>query len=336
MGFNPLKYFTIKRMINASKILISYSISILFKKVVIWGEPISFSIEPTNRCNLKCPECPSGTGQLTRSLGFMDLNFYKRIIQEIKDKTIYLQLFLQGEPFLNKLLPEMISYARQNRIYTSLSTNGHVLNNNNIDYILKNAPDKLIFSVDGLDEHTYQKYRVGGTFANADAGLKLLLSRRNEQKMKIPFVELQFIVMKHNEHLIDKVKQYGKELGVDKVALKSMQVYSYDSALEFLPQNNKYRRYVTKDGTLNIKNKLKNRCFALWRTSVITWDGRIVPCCFDKDADFELGKLNGNYFNDIWKSDSYNDFRMKILSGRDKIEMCRNCTEGLNINKADN
>ena len=84
------------------------------------------------------------------------------------------------------------------------------------------------------------------------------MKRKKERGLKKPFVELQFIVMKTNEKQIPDVLQYGKDLGVDKVALKTMQVYSYESAVKYLPDNPAYRRYIVKDGEVNIKGKLKD------------------------------------------------------------------------------
>ena len=332
MEINLLKYFTIKRAVNAVTIVLSFNLSKLFRKPIVWGMPISFSIEPTNHCNLKCPECPSGLGALTRPLGLLDFNDFKNWIDQIKGTGFYVQLFFQGEPFINKHLPEMIKYAQMKKVYISISTNGHFINEKNVNQILESAPDKLIYSVDGLDEESYQKYRVGGTFKQADEGLRLIIKRRNELKKKKPFVEFQFIVMKQNEHQIDEVKKYCKDVGVDKLVFKTMQISSYENALKFLPANPKYRRYLVKDGKFSIKNKLKNHCFALWRTSVITWDGKVVPCCFDKDAEYTLGILNGKSFSDIWKSDEYQNFRSSVLANRSKTKICTNCTEGLKIN----
>ncbi len=275
----------------------------------MWGLPISYSIEPTNHCNLKCPECPSGLGTLTRPLGLLSFENFKELIDEIYKSGFYVQLFFQGEPFINKQLSQMIIYAQSKNVYISISTNGHFINKHNVDSILENAPDKLIYSVDGLDEESYQNYRVGGTFEQADNGLRILVKRKNELKLKKPFIEFQFIVMKQNEHQLDEVLNYGKEVGVDKVVFKTMQISSYENAIRFLPKNKKYRRYIVENGSFKIKNKLKDHCFALWRTSVITWDGRVVPCCFDKDADFELGILNGNSFSDVWNSEKYNQFQ---------------------------
>ena len=99
----------------------------------------------------------------------------------------------------------MIKYAQSQNVYISISTNGHFVNKNNVNLVVENAPDKLIFSVDGLNEESYQKYRVGGTFAQADEGLRLLIKRKKELGKKRPFIEFQFIVMKQNEDQLDEV-----------------------------------------------------------------------------------------------------------------------------------
>jgi len=314
------------------KVISSFYISKTLGKPIVWGFPISFSIEPTNHCNLKCPECPSGLGELTRPLGLLKLPEFKKLVDEIKNKSFYIQLFFQGEPYVNKQLPEMIDYAQENNLYISISTNGLLFNEKKIEKVLQSAPDKLIFSLDGLDEESYQNYRVGGTFKKADKSIRLLIRKKKELKLKKPFVELQFIVMKQNEHMIDEVFEYGNDVGVDKVVLKTMQVSSYENALHFLPNNKDYSRYEISNDSYKIKGELKNHCFALWRTSVVTWDGKVVPCCFDKDANFELGKLNGINFREIWKSPDYQNFRSKVLLNRKGVSMCINCTEGLKVN----
>lgn len=335
MEINLLQYFTVKRFINAVKILTSYQLSRILNKPIVWGYPMSFSIEPTNRCNLECPECPSGLGELTRLLGLLSFEKFKNWIDQIKETSFYVQLYFQGEPFINKDLPKMLNYARQEKVYTSISTNGLLLNEKNIEQILDDPPDKLIFSIDGLDEETYQNYRVGGTFSNVDKAFRMFMSEKQKRKESKPFVEFQFIVMKQNEHQIENVKKYAKDIGVDKVELKTMQVSSYENAEHFLPKNVKFRRYKVENSTFKIKRKMGNRCFALWRTSVITWDGIVVPCCYDKDATYKLGSLINNNFKNVWKNKSYTDFRKSVLKNRSGIPICTNCTEGLKISVFD-
>ena len=335
MEINLLDYFTFKRFTNAVKIVTSYQISRIVNKPVVWGMPMSFSIEPTNRCNLECPECPSGLGALTRELGLLSFENFKNWIDQIKTTGFYVQLYFQGEPFINKDLPKMLNYAREQNVYTSISTNGLLLNEKNIDTLLENPPDKLIFSIDGLDEESYQNYRVGGTFGNVDKAFRLFMDKKKKLNVKKPFVEFQFIVMKQNQNQIEDVKKYGKELGVDKIALKTMQVTSYESALHFLPTIPKFNRYKIENNTFRIKKKLGNRCFALWRTSVITWDGIVVPCCYDKDAKHKLGNIKSKPFKEIWLSEHYYNFRKAILKNRKAVPICTNCTEGLKLSLFD-
>lgn len=81
-------------------------------------------------------------------------------------------------------------------------------------------------------------------------------------------------------------------------------------------------------GWYELKNKIKNKCWKMWHSTVITWDGNVVPCCFDKDAIFVMGNLNNQLFSEIWKSNKYVNFRNRLLLNRNEIEMCKNCTEG--------
>ena len=89
MEINLFKFITIKRLINFLSIIISFLFSKLLRKPIVWGLPVTFSIEPTNRCNLKCPECPSGLGILTRELGLLSLENFRMIIDGIKDHCFY-------------------------------------------------------------------------------------------------------------------------------------------------------------------------------------------------------------------------------------------------------
>jgi radical SAM protein with 4Fe4S-binding SPASM domain len=294
--------------------------------------PLTYSIEPTNFCNLKCPECPSGTGELTRPLGFLAADNFKKIIDEVSKTGFYVQLFFQGEPYLNKKLGEMIEYAQSKNIYVSVSTNGNLISTNNINNLMNYAPDKIIFSLDGLDEESYQNYRVGGTFKKADDALQLLVEAKRKLNLRKPFVELQFIVMKQNEHLINEVKAYSQKRFVDRLVFKTMQISSHESALKFLPTKSEYSRYILKNGNYEIKGTQKDHCFALWRTAVITWDNKMVPCCFDKDAQYVFGNLNEYSVREIWKSELYQSFRQGVLNNRKGNSMCNNCTEGLKVN----
>jgi radical SAM protein with 4Fe4S-binding SPASM domain len=69
----------------------------------------------------------------------------------------------------------------------------------------------------------------------------------------------------------------------------------------------------------------------MWHACVITWDGLVVPCCFDKDAENQLGDLKDKSFTEIWNDEKYKDFRGTLMQGRKNIEICKNCTEGTKV-----
>ncbi len=325
-----LSKITIKRLQNAFKVLLSYAYSKINKKPANWGSlPIAIAFEPTTSCNLRCPECPSGLRSFTRPTGMLQDDLFKKTIDELADTLLYLTFYFQGEPYLHPQFIELVNYASQKKIYTATSTNAHYLTDTNARKTVESGLDKLIISIDGTSQETYEQYRVGGKLEKVIEGTKNILKWKKALKSSTPHVIFQFLVVKPNEHQIDEVKRLAKELGVDSVALKTAQIYEYKYGNELIPTIDKYARYTQQpDGTYQIKNKLLNHCWKMWHSCVITWDGLVVPCCFDKDAHYRLGDMKQTSFRQIWQSADYQRFRASLIQSRSEIEMCRNCTEG--------
>jgi radical SAM protein with 4Fe4S-binding SPASM domain len=327
---NLLRCVTARRAWNLLRLTASFQLSAWTGRNIVWGWPYSLTIEPTNRCNLSCPECPSGNGAMTRPQGLLSFDDFRRIVDEVYRDVFYLQLFFQGEPFINNRLIDMVRYARAKRMYVSISTNAHYIREKTAADLIANGPDRLIISVDGLTQDVYEQYRVGGSLAKVHHALDLLTAERQRQGRHGPELVLQLLVTRQNEEQLPLLRELARKHDAE-IALKTMQVYSIEGAERFLPANERYSRYRRVDGALQTKNRLHNRCAQLWERSVVTWDGIVVPCCFDKDADHPLGNLNGRSFSEIWQSDEYHAFRKQILTNRKGVEMCRNCTEGLKI-----
>ena len=296
---------------------------------MLWGKPISMSIEPTTACNLSCPQCPSGLKQFTRPTGNLKPALFRKIIDEVAEHLIYLTLYFQGEPFINPHFSEMVRYASQKGIFTATSTNAHFITATVAQEIIESGLGKLIISIDGTDQQTYEQYRVGGELEKVIEGIQNIREAKNRLEVSHPFIELQFIVFKHNSHQKDKIKSLSEEWGVDKLTLKTAQVYDFENGEEWIPDETNFSRYKKTPSGYRLKGKLYNHCWRMWHSNVVSWDGRIVPCCFDKDAEHFLGNIHENEMSAIWEGKSYNEFRGKILSDRKAIEICRNCTEGM-------
>ncbi len=137
---------------------------------------------------------------------------------------------------------------------------------------------------------------------------------------------------KTNQHQIEELKKMGKEIGVDEVKIKTAQIYDFENSIGLIPDEAKYSRYKKNQaGEYEIKNKLLNQCWRMWQGCVITWDGKIVPCCFDKDAKYKIGNLHEQAFSKIWHSAEYNNFRKSVLTSRNSIDICTNCSEGTKV-----
>ena len=331
-GINLASKASLKRISNAAQIYSSFQISRLTGKPSIKGMPISISIEPTTSCNLRCPECPSGLRSFTRPTGMLQRELYKNIIDQLAPTLSYLTFYFQGEPFLNGDFLEMVSYASAKRIYTATSTNAHYLKDDVARKTVESGLDRIIISIDGTTQDTYQSYRVGGSLEKVIEGTENILKWKKQLKSKTPHVIFQFLVVGPNEHQIAEVYALAKKLGVDQVVLKTAQIYNYENGSPLIPKQEKYARYRDNgDGTYGLKNKLDNHCWKMWHSCVITWDGKVVPCCFDKDAHFVLGDLTKNSFEEIWFSEKYHQFRSTLLRDRSEIEICKNCTEGTKV-----
>jgi len=329
---NILKSMTLPRIYNFIKVWMSYYWSRFTKKPHQWGLPVSISIEPTTSCNLRCPQCPSGLRVFSRPTGMLQQELLQTILPQIKSSVHTINFYFQGEPYLNPNFLQLVKQATPYNFYTTTSTNAHYLNEETARMTVESGLKRLIISIDGTTQETYEQYRTGGQLAKVIEGTQAILSQKKALNSHTPHVIWQFVVFKPNEHQVEEVKALGKKLGVDEVKIKTAQIYDFETGHDLIPNNEKLARYQKNaSGTYEIKNKLLNQCWRMWQGSVITWDGKMIPCCFDKDALYRLGDLKLTPLPAIWYSEAYQKFRQAILIGRSEIDICKNCTEGTKV-----
>ncbi len=321
---------TPRRIWNLVKVFSSMYISRLTRRQLIWGLPPILMVEPTNICNLQCPMCPSGNGDMRRDRGKLGLAEFKNLLDQVGPYIAQVQLWNQGEPFINKSFLDFVAYANSKGVMTQTSTNGHYIRSaEEAKAIVLSGLDQIIFSMDGTNAETYAKYRVGGNFETVIQALSFLSEARLRLKSKRPLIELQFIVFKHNQSEIDELVAIARKNKIDRIAFKSAQVYSAPQAAEFLPDDEQFRRYNFSGDQLTLKSEMPNWCQRLWLNGAVNWDGTVSPCCFDKDADHILGDLAKSDYREIWTAKKYRNFRRAVMTNRAAIPMCSNCTEGM-------
>jgi MoaA/NifB/PqqE/SkfB family radical SAM enzyme len=318
-----LKYRRLRNLICSA---LDYRRSLVTKKVVLKHFPPAVMIEPTNICNLKCPLCPSGNGSLQRARGMMNLSEFKQIVEQIYRDIGMLILWNQGEPYLNPDFNSMVEYASHKKLYTMTSTNASLP----LDHtaIIRSGLSKIIISMDGLSEDTYNSYRINGDYALVLENIQKLVETKKRLSSKSPYLVWQFIIMRQNQHEIPLVRKRAQELGVDKLEFKTVQIYQPED-ISFLPTDHRLSRYSAQGKHFELKHRLLNRCRRLWTQPVINWDGELCICCYDKDLFFKIGNVFEGDFSSLWLSDKMHAIRHRILHDRASIEICRNCGEGI-------
>ena len=331
-GLNFASKLSPTRIWNAARLFSSFQASRYSGKAMHRGMPSSISIEPTTSCNLRCPECPSGLRAFSRPTGMLQQALFQDVIDQLAPSLAYLVFYFQGEPYLNLSFLEMVSYASSKKIYTATSTNAHYLTDEAARRTVESGLDRLIISIDGTTQEAYQSYRVGGKLDKVLEGARNIVKWKRILNSKTPHTIFQFLVVRSNEHQVGDVKQLAREIGVDEVAFKTAQIYDYASGSDLIPTIDKYSRYQKgKDGRYSLKNEMEDHCWKMWNSCVVTWDGKVVPCCFDKDAHYVLGDLKKSSFKEIWCGETYQEFRQTLLRARSEIEICKNCTEGTKV-----
>jgi len=327
--WNLVRSLNARRVANLLKTSLSFVLSTLLRKPIVWGIPPILTIEPTNQCNLRCPLCTTGSGEMLRPAGRMSLETFRKIMDAIGDDIFFLLIYHQGEPYMNKHFLDFVRLAKERNIYVTTSTNGHFFTPYNVEETIASGLDSMIVSIDGSTQESYERYRVGGNLQRVIDGTRLLMETRQKQGSRTPNVALQFLVMKHNEAEIPRMRALAKELGVDRFLVKNIEVRTYQEALEWLPAEDQFRRYQLQENDFVVKNNKKS-CPRPWLSTLVNWDGTFVPCCFDKNGAYPIGNISeAKQFEDIWLGQPIRQFRERLITDRQSIDICRNCNQGL-------
>lgn len=299
--------------------------SYFFHSSRAWGQPVHLTIEPANICNLRCPVCETGAGQLKRPKGYLGLEQYKKIIDQVYTYTNTILFYFMGEPFLNKEAYEMIAYARSKHIFVITCTNGEYVA---ADRIVSSDLNEISFQIGGLTQHTHQIYRVGSDLNKIVVNIKNLVAEKKKRLAILPRITLGFIVMKHNEQELPGLKDFAHDLGVDEVQVISPCVRTIAQAKELLPADKQYRIYDEEKldaGLLAPKINGRKSCPWIYFSTTILWNGDVVPCCRDAQGEMVMGNVLNEDFSRIWNSSLYRRFRKNVREQSEDMFLCRLC-----------
>jgi len=295
-----------------------------------FGMPPILQIEPVNFCNLRCPACAFGAGLIRRPPAALSFDLYRSIIDQVKDHTCLMAFWAWGEPFLHEGACDMIRYARDNGILVHTSTNGHFFRTRKeARRVIESGLDSVIVCVDGLDQKTYETYRVGGELGIVLESVRNLVEERNFLGRENPRITLRFLVMRHNEHQAREFERKALELGADAASLRFPIVRRQDVDLEgrLDPLHEAYGTPTTPRGRTGRRgiSLPAAHCGRPYGNLTIFSSGEVVLCENDENASFSLGNASRHGIRDILASRHARNLLASFRRRAGKLPFCADC-----------
>ena len=326
--------------------MVSYALSLPAGLVRVRHMPLFVSVEPAAVCQLRCPACPVAfdnrvakvhtaplNGQATdvsalpknhRFSGtpLMNRDVWGRVLEQVKAYAHTVQFYFQGEPLLNKGLPQMVREAHEAGLYTIVSTNAQALTPQLAEELVKAGLSRIIVSMDGLTQETYEAYRVGGSVEQCKAALRSVREAKNRLHGHTT-IELQCLRLKTNEHEWKEFRKAYRTLGADRLTLKTAQLYGYEHGHPLMPSDERYSRYTHGSDGLYHRKPLSKGCWRAWSGVVITTAGDVLPCCYDKAHEHAYGNIMTAPLSEIFRNEKASAFRRAAFHQQPQI--CQEC-----------
>jgi|TARA_B100001964_G_scaffold197281_1_gene222248 pyrroloquinoline quinone biosynthesis protein E len=299
-------------------------------------------IEPTTGCNFRCTMCQvSEENFIAKNL---DFEIFKKVVDENK-QLLKIKLQGIGEPFVNKNFFKMVDFASSKGICSEMTTNGSLLTEKNINYLIKSKLSRVTVSIDGATPATFEKIRINSNFQKVvDNCYKLVKSFKVH--LIRPEISAWCVLQKSNLDEMELVYELCKKIGFDKL---TYQLYLTDWGKSEWREKNKKNKIDNENIKINqrlenihkksLRSEMKveifkenllsfsKQCAWPWSSAYISKTGDVVPCCIIGDEKVEsFGNVNKQKFEDIWNSKVYQDFRRSIKNNT-VPEYCKNCYE---------
>jgi MoaA/NifB/PqqE/SkfB family radical SAM enzyme len=180
--------------------------------------PRSIRVEVSTVCQLKCPSCPTGTGQTAKTLGgrFLKFSDFKKIIDR-NPRISRIELSNWGEIFLNRELLKMMQYAykRSVALHAGNGANLNDVDDEVLEGLVKYKLRRLTVSIDGASQETYPIYRVNGDFNRVIEKIRKINAFKARHRSRFPELSWLFVVFGHNEHEISKARSMAADLNME-------------------------------------------------------------------------------------------------------------------------
>jgi radical SAM protein with 4Fe4S-binding SPASM domain len=263
----------------------------VFDKVLddaLASAPFVDQVELTNVCPMRCGFCPRGIpNRVTRPTGYMDLALFERLLEQLpagQARYRWMEMHHLGESLLHPRVVEFFEAAARRGVPTELSANPSLLSPELSTRLLRTGIKRFVLAVDGVDDATMAAVRgPRARYGEAERNVEALL-REAASLDSPPMVVLQMLTLHRNRHQRHAFLARWGRTGFPFVRAYVKPLEGPDPDLD--PSEGSQQSYL---------------CTYPWRSVVVLWDGRVVPCCHDADARYVLGDLRTQTLEEIWQ-----------------------------------
>lgn len=255
------------------------------------------------------------------------------------------KIFIQvtgGEPLIRQDLYEVMEYATNELGFRwGMTSNGMLLNDENIEKLRKANLESISISIDGL-EKTHDKFRgVPGAYKIITKNIKKL-----KESNFVKFIQVTTVFHKDNIDQIDELYNIMLGLNIDSWRLVSMEPIgraNENADLLLTGKEIKHMLDFIKSKKNNKKMKITYGCpgflgldyekevrkgYFYCRTGIsiasILYNGDLFVCPnVPRMKKFIQGNIRTDNFKDVWEN-KYKEFRKE---NRTKCEECSNCEQ---------
>lgn len=272
-------------------------------------------------CPLKCNKCLifGRDAKKKKEARKMPFEKAKILIDEIAgmNPTPGIQPCISGEPFTNSDLRKIITYCNERHVGMSIITNGILLDEQWVDFLVENASRRcnISFSLDAVTQETYERVRGDYQLERIEEMIEGLLRKRGSRG---PRITVNFTVEEDNEsetaEFIERWKYKADgvrvSVGVD-------------------PHKKIPLRYRHKE-----HEQMNKKCGFLDGTMVIDSDGHVRSCTYDPFGDTDFGDVFEKGILQIWNGEEMRKFR-ELQSENETCEgnFCQGCESGMGAMK---
>lgn len=288
--------------------------------VIPLDSPYLIQISCSDICNFKCKFCFQAIGMAKLKKdnfnpGIMTLETFKTLANQVVTFPTKVKAFRFtgfGEPLINKALPEMIKYAKQQDIAEKVTifTNGSNLNTQLNNQLIESGLDEVMLSIEGLSSEAY--YDITGVsvnFENLVENIKHLYANRGACKIFAKIIDIGLDDQKKFHDIFDPIS----DLAFVEYVSNAYSNVDFTKGIE--------KNYIGEkpESTIDV-------CHLPFYYMYVNWNGDVTACHIDYTKSICFGNINNQNIVDIWNGKKMNEFRlMHLKKQRYSHHVCKNC-----------